>query len=77
MKIMVTNSSNPDAYPIASFTWILANQNQADTAKGKALVDFLNWAVTDGQAFSADLNYAPLPASAVAKGQALISSIKY
>jgi hypothetical protein len=37
----------------------------------------LNWAITDGQAFSADLNYAPLPPSAVAMAQALISSIKY
>ncbi|MCC6178966.1 MAG: phosphate ABC transporter substrate-binding protein PstS [Chloroflexi bacterium] len=77
MKIMVTNSSNANAYPIASFTWILANQNQADSAKGKALVDLLNWAVTDGQVFSADLNYAPLPPSAVTKAQALITSIKY
>jgi phosphate transport system substrate-binding protein len=77
MKVMLTNSSNPGAYPIASFTWILVNQTQADSAKGKAVVDLLNWAVTDGQSYSTDLYYAPLPASAVTKAQALISSIKY
>jgi phosphate transport system substrate-binding protein len=77
MKVMITNSPNPGAYPIASFTWILANQTQADSGKGKALVDLLKWAVVDGQAYSTDLNYAPLPAGAVTKAQALISSIKY
>ena len=40
MKVMITNSSNPAAYPIAGFTWILASKEQADQAKGKALVDF-------------------------------------
>jgi hypothetical protein len=41
MRIMVTGSPNPMAYPIVGFTWILANKEQADQAKGKALVDFL------------------------------------
>jgi len=68
---------NQSRSPIASFTWILANQHQADAAKGEALVDLLNWAVTDGQAYSAELNYAPLPPSAVAKAQALIKLITY
>ena len=74
---MITNSPNPTAYPIASFTWILASKQQFDSAKGKALVDLLNWAITDGQAYSADLNYAPLPPAAVARAQALISSIQF
>ena len=34
MKVMITNSSNPDAYPICGFTWILAYVNQTDKAKG-------------------------------------------
>ena len=28
MKVMLTNSSNPDAYPIVGFTWILVYVNQ-------------------------------------------------
>jgi phosphate transport system substrate-binding protein len=76
MKVMITNSSNPAAYPIASFTWTLANQTQADPVKGKALVDLLNWAATDGQDYSTNLYYAPLPEAAVPKAQALITSIK-
>jgi hypothetical protein len=37
MKVMITDSTNPQAYPIAGFTWILAYVNQTDKAKGTTL----------------------------------------
>jgi phosphate transport system substrate-binding protein len=77
MKVMVTNSSNPLAYPIVGFTWILVAREQTDQAKGKALVDFLMWAITDGQQYTTPLNYAPLSPEAASKAEALIRSITY
>jgi phosphate transport system substrate-binding protein len=77
MKVMITNSPNPLAYPIAGFTWILANREQTDQAKGKALVDMLMWAITDGQQYTVELGYAPLSPDAVMKAEALIRSITY
>jgi phosphate transport system substrate-binding protein len=77
MKVMVTNSSNPLAYPIVGFTWILVAREQTDQAKGKALVDFLLWAIKDGQQYTTPLNYAPLSPEAAAKAEALIRSITY
>jgi phosphate transport system substrate-binding protein len=77
MKIMITNSKNPDAYPIAGYTWILAFINQKDQAKGKTLVDVLWWAIHDGQQYCTPLKYAPLTSAAVAKAEAQIRSIQY
>ena len=77
MKIMITNSSNPDAYPIVGFTWILAYVNQKDEAKGQTLVNFLWWAIHNGQQFNAALSYPTLPTSAVTKAENEILSIKY
>ncbi len=77
MKIMITNSSNPDAYPICGFTWILAYVNQKDKAKGLALVNMLWWALHDGQQYGAALDYAPLSSAAVAKAENEIRSIEY
>jgi len=77
MKIMITNSTNPDAYPICGFTWILAYQNQKDLTKGQALVNMLWWAIHDGQQYSPALDYAPLSSAAVAKAENEILSIKY
>ncbi|GIV53704.1 MAG: phosphate-binding protein [Candidatus Kapaibacterium sp.] len=48
-------------YPIAGLTWLLVLERQPDRAKGKALADFLRWALTEGQTYCAPLHYAPLP----------------
>ena len=77
MKVMITNSPNPAAYPICGFTWVLAYVNQTDHAKGLALVNYLWWCIHDGQAdeYSAALDYARLSNAAVAKAEAEIRSI--
>jgi phosphate transport system substrate-binding protein len=77
MKIMITNSSNPDAYPICGFTWILVYQHQPDQAKGLAIVNMLWWAIHDGQQYGTALDYAALSSAAVTKAEAEILSITY
>src|SRR3990172_8197082 len=77
MKVMITDSTNPAAYPISGFTWILVYQQQSDQVKGKAVVDTLWWAIHQGQQYAMPLLYAPLSADAVAKAEALVRSITY
>jgi phosphate transport system substrate-binding protein len=77
MRVMINNSANPDAYPIAGFTWILAFVNQTDKAKGPTLAKMLWWAIHDGQQFTSPLDYAPLSAGAVTKAENLILSMKF
>jgi phosphate transport system substrate-binding protein len=60
-RVSIVNAAGAGAYPISSFTWILVYQKQADAEKGKKLVAFLRWALSDGQALEAPLDYAPLP----------------
>lgn len=66
-RVSIVNAEGDTAYPIASFTYILAYKEQKDAAKGKELLEFLKWSVHDGQAFTKELHYAPLPAELVAK----------
>lgn len=77
MKVMVTDSPNPAAYPIAGLTWVLVYQEQADRVKGEALADLLWWVVHEGQRYAAPLHYAPLSAEAVRKAEALLRSITH
>lgn len=60
-RVSIVNASGTGVYPISSFTWIILYQKQPDSVKGKTLVDFLRWALSDGQAMEAPLDYAPLP----------------
>ena len=60
-RVSIVNAPGAGVYPISSFTWIIVYQQQTDSAKKQKLVDFLHWALTDGQAMEAALDYAPLP----------------
>ena len=60
-RVSITNPPGKDAYPIASFTWLLFYENPQDKAQAKIMVDFVRWALADGQKFARDLGYAPLP----------------
>jgi phosphate transport system substrate-binding protein len=75
LRVSITNSNGADAYPISSYTYILAYKDQKNAEKGKALVDFLWWGIHDGEQFAKDLQYAPLPAEIVKRAEAKISSI--
>ncbi len=77
MKIMLTNSSNPEAYPIVGFTWMLVYVDQQDKAKGETLVNMLWWAIHDGQQYTEALSYARLVDVAVTKAENEILSIEY
>ncbi len=75
MQVMLVDSANPSAYPIAGFTWLVVYQNQTDRAKAQSLVALMRWALTDGQAMAEPLDYAQLSPTAQQKALALVNSI--
>lgn len=76
-RVSLVNSANPEAYPISGFTWLLVYKNQSDPVKGKLLVDFIKWAIHDGQKYTEELLYAPLPADVVAMIDKKLEDVKY
>jgi len=75
-RFSMTNAPGKDAYPIAGATWLLVYQQQKDAAKGKKLVEFLKWSLTDGEKMAKDLQYAPLPESVQQRVLTRIGEIK-
>ncbi len=69
------DSANPDAYPIAAPTWMLAYKSQPDKVKGEALKAFLGYLVGDGQELAEDNDYAALPTAFTDKAKAAIASL--
>lgn len=74
-RVSITNAPGKDAYPIASFTWLLVPAQFKDSAKGKIMVDFLNWMLGDGEKMTKDLSYAPLPENVVTKVREAIKQV--
>ena len=58
-RFSMVNAPGKDSYPISGVTWLLVYEQQKDPAKGKVLVDFLKWALNDGEKLAKNLDYAP------------------
>ena len=65
-RVSITNAPGHNVYPISSFTWLLLQESPKDVARSRTMVDFMRWALTDGQQFAPQLGYAPLPKGVVA-----------
>lgn len=75
MRVSITDSAGPDAYPISSYTYVLVYKEQKDALKGKALVDFLWWALHEGTPAAREKSYAPLPPEVLKRAEAKLNSI--
>jgi len=75
-RVSITNAAGQGVYPISSFTWLLLYEDPKDKAQARAMVDFMKWALGDGQKYCADLGYAPLPAAVVQLETAALAKIK-
>lgn len=75
-RVSITDASGAGAYPISSFTWLLLYENSSDTVRAKVMVDFVRWAITDGQKFASELGYAPLPETVVKQELAALEKIR-
>ena len=76
-EVLITNSSNPDAYPISGFTWLLVYAEQEDKQKAQSLAALIKWMLTDAQQFCEALDYVPLSDAAVEKAMGELENTTY
>lgn len=81
-RVMLTNSSDPNAYPICGFTWLILykdqNFNDRSETQAKETLTLLNWMVLpEAQALAEKVNYAPLPEKVVKMAQEILSTVTY
>lgn len=81
LRFNLANTASPQGYPIAGTTWIIVYQDLSKVLKSQdranALVDFIWWAIHDGQADAAPLVYGSLPPNLVAQDEAAVRSITW
>lgn len=76
-RFSMVNAPGDESYPIAGASWVLLYQKQADATKGKALVNFLKWCVTEGQKTTPKLDYAALPDNVRQRELRLLDTVTY
>src|SRR4051812_25415879 len=75
-RVSITNAPGAGVYPISSFTWLLLYESPQDKAQAKVMIDFMKWALSDGQKFASQLGYAPLPKNVVDMEMQALAKIK-
>jgi phosphate transport system substrate-binding protein len=79
--VTLLDASGADSYPIASFSYLLLykelSTNINSIEKARALAEFVNWAITDGQQFASPLHYVPLPDIIVQHNQQTLKSLTF
>lgn len=81
-RLIITDSDNPQAYPISTFTWIIVykeqSYNKRTLEQAKTLASLLRFIISkDGQDLAVKTHYAPLSAKAVEKTEAIIKSMTF
>jgi phosphate transport system substrate-binding protein len=79
--VSLLNAPGANSYPIASFSYFLLYQdlstNIDSMERARVLVDFVEWAITDGQQFADELSYVPLPDSVVQHNLQTLESLTF
>jgi phosphate transport system substrate-binding protein len=65
LRAWITDPTGPDSYPIVTYTWLLCYKKYQNAQTANTLKSVIKYGLTDGQSFSADLGYIPLPGNVV------------
>jgi phosphate transport system substrate-binding protein len=74
--VSLSNADGDAVYPITSYSYLLLYEDAKDVVKGEALAKYVWWGLHDGQKFSKDLDYAPIPAKVLGKVEGRLKELR-
>lgn len=76
LRVFLPDPEGEGSYPIVTFTWLLLHERYEDSRKGAAVKRFVDWALTEGQGYSAEMGYIPLPDAVATFARAAVNAIQ-
>jgi len=75
LRVFLPDPEGAQSYPIVTLTWILLYRDHPDSKKAEVIRELFRWCLHQGQHFSGDLGYIPLPPKIVEKAAAALATI--
>jgi phosphate transport system substrate-binding protein len=75
-RIVLLDSPDEDAYPIAALSYVVLPIDSRERGKAESLAKFLWWAVHEGQSFARGLDYVALPPFLVARAEGALRELR-
>jgi len=76
LRLLIPDPEGEDAYPILTLSWLILYQHYQNPEKAAALKQFVTYGLTEGQRYSRELGYVPLPGEIVSRSQKALENIK-
>ena len=75
LRAFVPDPSGANSYPIVTYSWVLLRKQYNDPQIAKALRDLFQWSLEDGQRYSSQIGYVPLPAQVAEKATQALETV--
>jgi phosphate transport system substrate-binding protein len=75
LRVFLPDPEGPESYPIVTLSWVLLYREYPDPKKAEVLKELFQWCLNEGQRFSGDLGYIPLPPKIASKAAAALATI--
>src|SRR5271157_5327385 len=75
LRAFVPDPNGADAYPIVTFSWVLLRKTYPDAQTANALRDLVRWSLQDGQRYSSQIGYVPVPSAVAYKALAALNGV--
>lgn len=76
LRLFLPDPQGEDAYPIVTLSWLLLYPQYAGAGRAAAVKEFVNWALSEGQAYSHELGFLPLPEEIARLSRSAVASIR-
>lgn len=76
LRLFTPDPKGSRSYPIVTYSWLLLYKQYGNENKRLVVKDFVTWGLNDGQSFSNDLGFIPLPKEVVSLGTRAVESIQ-
>lgn len=81
LRVTITNSDDPEAWPITGFTWLLLYQEQRyegrNLEQAQQTRDLIAWMLDEGQNFHEPLNYGRITGRTLEQARAMLNQLTY
>ena len=76
LRLFMPDPDGPNSYPVVTLTWVLLYDRYDDQKKARAIQEIFSWCLHEGQAYSDQLGYLPLPAGIVERSVAALNTVE-
>lgn len=75
LRAFVPDPAGAESYPIVTFSWILLRKTYPDPQIANALRDLVRWSLQDGQRYSSQIGYVPVPSDVADKALTALNGV--